>query len=195
MSWSAEALANKNCWSTAGAVGGLLLSIGKRMIGECKCKTLTPWACAFKLEEKISRRSLQSLWGIWTGLVLLNHFKHKTLQSNEEWYLLSSAATKTLSFFFLPLRICKNETDGRTDKWTDRPTTERLWPQLFIMLLLVCEAMYVASSYVIAQLLMSLRGLHVGQSVRRGKKEKKQLNKTNWIWIVVTPEAERLLLT
>lgn len=60
----------------------------------------------------------------------------------------------------------------RTDKWTDRPTTERLWPQLFLMLLLVCEALYVASSYVIAQLLMSLRGLHVGQSVRRGKKEK-----------------------
>lgn len=77
---------------------------------------------------------------------------------------------------FFRLRCCAlaemRRRDGQTGRRTAGPTTERLWLRLFLMLQLVCEAVYVASSYVTAQLLMSLRVLYVGQSVRRGKEKK-----------------------
>lgn len=131
-------------------------------------QNITPGACALKFEEKIYRTSLQSL---------------NRLRSPEPHYkVINNAATITSShrdilyFFFFFAFEGMQERDPQTSGQTDL----QLYPsgqQLFLMLPLVCKALYVASSYVTAKLLMLLRTAYVGQSVRRGKRKEK-LHKT-----------------
>lgn len=127
--------------------------------------SVTHYSCTERVHLNLKRRSMEGLCSHLTGLAL--HYK---VISNA---IISCHRDLVFSFFVFAFKE-KQERDPRTDKRTDGPTTAASGQQLFLMLLLVCKALRVASSYVIAQLLMLLRTSYVGQSVRRGMKKKKK---------------------